>query len=149
MNNDSKQAMIGTYIFLCGFIALSCKNCWKISVSLITIPIFFKCVSFTCKTNQSMDDEIFPMQEVNMVQPRNRNLQVIIQDPPDFSRLYTTQVVKSPLHIETFSCSICLDDEENGVITLLCGHRFHQTCIEEWFGHEESCPLCRDEFDNV
>ena len=149
MNNDGKHIMMGMYFFICAFIALSCRNCWKVSVPLITIPIFIRCTCFTCYTNQPSNSDIFPIQEVTMIQPRNRNLRVIIQDPPDFSRLYTTQLVKSPLHVEVFCCSICLDDEEKGVITLLCGHRFHQTCIEEWFGHEESCPLCRDEFDSL
>jgi hypothetical protein len=149
MNNDGKHIMMGMYFFICAFIALSCRNCWKVSVPLITIPIFIRCICFTCYTNQPSNSDIFPIQEVTMIQPRNRNLRVIIQDPPDFSRLYTTQLVKSPLHVEVFCCSICLDDEEKGVITLLCGHRFHQTCIEEWFGHEESCPLCRDEFDSL
>ena len=25
----------------------------------------------------------------------------------------------------------------------VCGHRFHQSCIEEWSKHKHNCPLCR------
>ena len=53
----------------------------------------------------------------------------------------------SPLHQPLFVCSICLDDSNENVKTLLCGHKFHKDCIEEWLNREESCPMCRIEFN--
>ena len=26
---------------------------------------------------------------------------------------------------------------------IACGHSFHETCIDAWISHAESCPLCR------
>eukprot|EP00967_Tisochrysis_lutea_P029579 scaffold34582_cov28-Tisochrysis_lutea.AAC.3 len=47
-------------------------------------------------------------------------------------------------------CVICADplaDEDASRApphTLLCGHRYHATCIIDWFRHgPDSCPLCR------
>lgn len=64
--------------------------------------------------------------------------------------------------IEDGDCAICLEelnppnpeegegegeDEKKDVLTLKCGHRFHQGCISTWFkshyGRHKLCPLCR------
>lgn len=42
------------------------------------------------------------------------------------------------------SCSICLDAIDKGT-TLSCQHTFHEGCIDTWFKHKSSCPLCRKE----
>lgn len=45
------------------------------------------------------------------------------------------------------TCSICLDVVETGKAakTLSCQHTFHEGCIDTWFKHKVSCPLCRKE----
>ena len=144
MNNDGNHLLVCMYVVISAIIGLSCESCWKVTVSLISVPILLTCITYTCKRTNAIE---YNTQELNVIQ--HRNLRVIIQTPPDFTRLYTSQTVNSPLHFDTFSCSICLDESNVGVKTLLCGHEFHQICIEEWFVLEESCPLCRDEFDNV
>ncbi|KAJ8423437.1 hypothetical protein Cgig2_015581 [Carnegiea gigantea] len=45
-------------------------------------------------------------------------------------------------------CVICLDgigaDEEGEIRVLLCGHRFHAACIDEWLiKYRSVCPTCR------
>lgn len=42
-------------------------------------------------------------------------------------------------------CTICLSEFETGerVLTLPCGHEFHDSCILEWFSNNHVCPLCR------
>lgn len=44
-------------------------------------------------------------------------------------------------------CAICKDeytvDEE--ALKLSCEHRFHPTCIKEWLGMRNTCPVCRFE----
>jgi hypothetical protein len=43
---------------------------------------------------------------------------------------------------KTSACSICLDAIDKGT-TLSCQHTFHEGCINTWFKHKASCPLCR------
>jgi len=47
-------------------------------------------------------------------------------------------------------CAVCLDaadtdgeDGGQGVRTLVCGHRFHEDCIQVWLSEKGCCPLCR------
>ncbi|CAD8085335.1 unnamed protein product [Paramecium sonneborni] len=42
-------------------------------------------------------------------------------------------------------CSICLTNYEDGeeLILLPCIHRFHKTCISEWFKEQTTCPICK------
>lgn len=48
---------------------------------------------------------------------------------------------------EENKCRICLDimQAPYKVRTLICAHRFHLKCIDEWLRHDNtpSCPLCR------
>lgn len=49
-------------------------------------------------------------------------------------------------------CSVCLanlndNDEHLEIMQLECGHKFHKTCILNWFRSQTSngnCPLCND-----
>lgn len=47
---------------------------------------------------------------------------------------------------EPLECVICLN-ELGGVddpgSTLLCGHRFHAQCVDEWLAKDGRCPVCR------
>lgn len=43
------------------------------------------------------------------------------------------------------SCSICIEECENGTTSKLsCGHHFHTTCVKEWLKRSRKCPLCRE-----
>ena len=133
MNNDNSVKSI-FFICITLLIALSCKNCWKLSVGIIGMYITIRGVAIIYCHKPIRD--IHPSQE----------LSIIIDNNPDFSRLYIEDSV-SPLHQPLFVCSICLDDSNENVKTLLCGHKFHKDCIEEWLNREESCPMCRIEFN--
>lgn len=42
------------------------------------------------------------------------------------------------------SCPVCLDrldNEASGVVTTVCSHAFHASCISNW--EDNSCPVCR------
>lgn len=43
------------------------------------------------------------------------------------------------------TCSICLDDLEDGqdVMILPCRHGFHPDCISPWLKMHSECPICR------
>ena len=46
--------------------------------------------------------------------------------------------------VELPSCPVCLDrldNEASGVVTTVCSHAFHASCISNW--EDNSCPVCR------
>ncbi|KFK39369.1 hypothetical protein AALP_AA3G235900 [Arabis alpina] len=48
---------------------------------------------------------------------------------------------------QTMSCSICLQDWEEGEVGRKlerCGHTFHMNCIDVWLLKQLTCPICRD-----
>ncbi|KAI5127773.1 hypothetical protein NEPAR06_1556 [Nematocida parisii] len=46
---------------------------------------------------------------------------------------------------EDAQCTICLAPyaEKEQIRKLPCKHHFHMTCIDEWFGIDDVCPLCK------
>lgn len=55
----------------------------------------------------------------------------------------------TPALIELPTCPVCLErmDETTGLLTIICQHVFHCTCLQKWKG--SGCPVCRytqDEF---
>ncbi len=51
---------------------------------------------------------------------------------------------------EQTKCGICLEnfedamqDPENKIVKLRCGHMFHRKCVEPWLKKKQTCPLCR------
>ncbi len=133
MNNHNSVKSI-FFICITLLIALSCKNCWKLSVGVIGVYITIRGVAI-----------IYCHKPIRHIHP-SQELSIIIDNTPDFSRLYIEESV-SPLHEPLFVCSICLDEDTENIKTLICGHKFHKECIEEWFTKEETCPLCRIDFN--
>jgi len=45
---------------------------------------------------------------------------------------------------EDVTCSICLCDYEPGdnIVTLPCGHMYHEDCVSSWTSNHIRCPLC-------
>lgn len=49
-----------------------------------------------------------------------------------------------PGHTELPICPVCLermDESVDGVLTILCNHAFHASCLEQW--SDSTCPVCR------
>ncbi|XP_023012305.2 BRCA1-associated protein [Leptinotarsa decemlineata] len=49
-----------------------------------------------------------------------------------------------PGHTELPICPVCLermDESVDGVLTILCNHAFHASCLEKW--GDLTCPVCR------
>ena len=40
-------------------------------------------------------------------------------------------------------CSICFEELDNNPTTLMCGHKFHTNCINQWIPNNNNCPMCR------
>lgn len=50
-------------------------------------------------------------------------------------------------HHHILECAICYEAFSSTTTTTLpCAHQFHQECIQEWFGQQPSCPVCRAPF---
>ena len=52
--------------------------------------------------------------------------------------------------MENKSCAICFDElsstppsQSQSSYTLICGHTYHRSCIQQWFNTSLTCPLCR------
>lgn len=43
-------------------------------------------------------------------------------------------------------CSVCLEDFEKDevLITLACGHHYHERCLVPWIRINRTCPMCRE-----
>ncbi|CAK9319386.1 unnamed protein product [Citrullus colocynthis] len=46
-------------------------------------------------------------------------------------------------------CSVCYEDlhGEKELTRIPCGHAYHKSCILKWLNINNSCPLCRREFE--
>lgn len=52
--------------------------------------------------------------------------------------------IAPPGHTELPTCPVCLermDESVDGVLTILCNHAFHASCLEQW--SDSTCPVCR------
>lgn len=53
-------------------------------------------------------------------------------------------LVTPPLHTELPTCPVCLermDESVDGILTILCNHSFHGSCLSKW--GDTTCPVCR------
>ncbi|EAU39339.1 predicted protein [Aspergillus terreus NIH2624] len=56
---------------------------------------------------------------------------------------------RTPALIELPTCPVCLErmDETTGLLTIICQHVFHCTCLQKWKG--SGCPVCRYTQDDL
>ncbi|XP_064482341.1 BRCA1-associated protein-like [Ornithodoros turicata] len=55
-----------------------------------------------------------------------------------------TSCLPIPGHTELPTCPVCLermDESVEGILTILCNHSFHDSCLAKW--GDTSCPVCR------
>ena len=59
------------------------------------------------------------------------------------SRIMRPKAPPTPALIELPTCPVCLErmDESTGLLTILCQHVFHCSCLQKWKG--SGCPVCR------
>lgn len=56
----------------------------------------------------------------------------------------TREDIPPPHHTELPTCPVCLermDESVDGILTILCNHAFHTSCLAKW--GDTSCPVCR------
>ncbi|CAH2079644.1 unnamed protein product [Thlaspi arvense] len=103
--------------------------------------------------DHSLREPVYVTVSVSLIENRRPNANV---PPPPKSasweviqRLVKEQKEKLMDLEETneIECSICIEDfsinHENIIQMPQCKHMFHQDCLFEWLGRQNSCPLCR------
>jgi len=84
-----------------------------------------------------------------------------IEEIEDFEEMMDVEVktilqdVNNSTELEVYKgynyhCSICCDDICNSQIVrkIICGHKFHYKCIDEWLETNTKCPICRYDIEN-
>ncbi|XP_063813440.1 E3 ubiquitin-protein ligase RNF12-A-like [Pseudophryne corroboree] len=76
-----------------------------------------------------------------MIEIDEQNLLAMVEE------IYGFQITTIAEDEAAQSCAICLMEYEEGepVIVLSCSHRYHPSCISQWFATNLSCPVCRRE----
>jgi hypothetical protein len=56
-----------------------------------------------------------------------------------------TQANQANFSDENKLCTICQMNYEVGdeFLMLMCLHRFHKDCIQNWFEMRDTCPICK------
>ncbi|KAJ5719004.1 hypothetical protein N7493_007459 [Penicillium malachiteum] len=65
--------------------------------------------------------------------------------------LLPQQPADATIIAENPSCPICTEayEVEVPILTLPCGHLFHEQCVQIWLRRSSSCPLCRRVIKNL
>lgn len=61
------------------------------------------------------------------------------------STMFPYSALASPSLVEVPTCAVCLerlDASVSGLLTILCNHTFHCTCLMQW-KEDNTCPVCR------
>jgi len=85
--------------------------------------------------------------------PINERLRALVrgynpqQAPPPPPRCPVVRVVTLTL-TKTLDdlCPICLELQAPGaesVVMLVCGHKYHESCIRRWLEEQPTCPVCK------
>jgi len=76
--------------------------------------------------------------------PANTSFPALAHDPFTSSSTHLKPFPPpTPSLIELPTCPVCLErmDDTTGLLTILCQHVFHCSCLEKWRG--SGCPVCR------
>lgn len=74
---------------------------------------------------------------------------VVAPTPQQLAAATIVSAVDPPADV---TCAICQDHAQTGTewrIIRHCGHRFHRSCIDQWFRQNVHCPVCRHDIREV
>ena len=84
------------------------------------------------------------LQEESTNVPLTERIQFFDSRNPDDGTLFST--IEARLCDKEYVCTFCLDELEDDVRQLSCGHKYHLHCIKQWFENHDTCPLCRTKY---
>ncbi|CAD8171006.1 unnamed protein product [Paramecium octaurelia] len=102
-------------------------------------------VNFFHSFDSIFGTNVFPNQQRSIFQPM-ANSTFMHQVPEELQNLAVIKYTPyDGLAQEYKQCTICFTDYEDGeeLILLPCIHRFHKTCISQWFKEMTTCPICK------
>jgi hypothetical protein len=69
----------------------------------------------------------------------------LLQKSKVFVKAFTGTETETDVYAVCTICAICQDEytEQSIVRELVCKHDFHINCIDTWFIHNTTCPLCK------
>ncbi|MCJ1313377.1 hypothetical protein MMC25_007055 [Agyrium rufum] len=108
--------------------------------------VFVKSIEFRTPASESPSSPSFPDMTNDPFTPSRKAATAVIS--PTSTATATLRATKpkpppTPALIELPTCPVCLErmDESTGLLTILCQHVFHCSCIQKWRG--SGCPVCR------
>ncbi|KAJ7522648.1 hypothetical protein O6H91_18G021000 [Diphasiastrum complanatum] len=127
---DRKTVLRATMIIV-GFllVVLLCIVCWDSIVRWFLRGVFPNA------------DAQMQLQEMHGQEQKAADLETAV-----VSMIPVIQYDKKAFHGLCSECIICLSDFQDGEmvrILSICGHLFHMQCVDVWFKHHTSCPVCR------
>ncbi len=85
------------------------------------------------------------------------NYEQDVRHPVSNDILIHLRVVENSNIPDGLSCPICLESfntendtpNNDSVVLLPCNHHFHKKCITEWFTRSTTCPVCKQNIDDL
>ncbi|KAL8793560.1 MAG: hypothetical protein Q9195_003822 [Heterodermia aff. obscurata] len=104
--------------------------------------VFVKSIVFLTPSSSSPSTS-FPDMTNDPFTPSTNPIPSTTQPPTASSRTTKPLAPPTPSLIELPTCPVCLErmDESTGLLTILCQHVFHCSCLQKWRG--SGCPVCR------
>ncbi|PJF19945.1 hypothetical protein PSACC_00240 [Paramicrosporidium saccamoebae] len=104
---------------------------------IVTIPFIFICALFLC-----LPCAILLLRWLHPA-PNRGAPEEAIQKLPKYTFNPSEQVYGN-VEITDATCTICLQEYSDGAVlrVLECRHHYHQSCVDDWFRIQATCPLC-------
>lgn len=108
---------------------------------------------FTLDTTNSLNT-LLSAALLSTRQDLNDLLTPVVVAPTD-AQIAAASIVSSVEPPTDITCAICQDHEQplptntGWRILRHCSHRFHRSCIDEWFRQNVHCPVCRHDIRNT
>jgi hypothetical protein len=77
------------------------------------------------------------------IAPSALSQQLLPAHPGIQSNLREHRAGESVHHLETETCTICMDAVGPNDGSTACGHYFHDQCLSQWLSEHSDCPVCK------
>lgn len=131
----------------------SMEVCYSIVLEIVSILIYVQPETCHVVFVKSVEIEIAKQHEMSDALTSNttRSLGVANSSSAGISSASLSAkplAPPTPSLVELPTCPVCLErmDETTGLLTIICQHVFHCTCLQKWKG--SGCPVCRYTLDD-